>query len=249
MPIRLAIVLIILLFSLQLRSQVRQDDVVYLNNGTFLRGNIVEIVPESLLKIVLSGKDTLEIRMNEVKIIRKENPPKDTDPNYEDGIKSWGYTIIPELNIGVGLLEGLDRYLDAPQKKYSIQLSVFNGLTLTPYIQLGISIGLDLWKSRAFLPICLDLRANFLKKVNSPFIYCHAGYSPGWQVGERGMGLGGATAGYGAGAKFRFSRKLIMVVSMGYRFQQTRLWQVNHGVTSKATIDAHMVNFRTGFIF
>ena len=35
-------------------AQVMQDDVVYLNNGTFLRGRIVELVPGKSLKLSLA---------------------------------------------------------------------------------------------------------------------------------------------------------------------------------------------------
>jgi len=93
------ILLLSILFFSQLHSQKSQDDVVYLNNGTFLRGKIVEVVPGKSVKIAFRGKDTLEIQMNDIKLIRKENVPE-TRPGYENGVKASGYTFIGELNLG-----------------------------------------------------------------------------------------------------------------------------------------------------
>jgi hypothetical protein len=244
----LILVLTQLLLS-QLYSQNSQDDVVYLNNGTFFRGKIVELIPGEFLKISLIGKDTLEIQMKDVKLIRKENKPEGIFKNYEHGVKTSGYTFIGEFNFGLGMLEGLERYKDTAQGQYSVMLTVFNGITITPFIQLGIGAGLDMWKNRIFLPIYLDLRVNIIKKVNSPFLYFNTGYSLGWITGVKGVDLGGAIAAIGAGAKFRISTKQIMVLSLGYRFQQTRQWQVNNRVENKATRDAHFINLKMGLIF
>ena len=120
---RLLILTLTFLLSARLCSQTLQDDVVYLNNGTFLRGRIVELIPGKYLKIVVAAKDTMEIQMTDVKLFRKENVPE-TRPDYENGVKSSCYTFIGELNLGLGMLEGVDRYKDTAQGQYSVMLSV-----------------------------------------------------------------------------------------------------------------------------
>jgi len=245
----LLIVAFTLVFTLLLHSQDKLDDVVYLNNGTFLRGKITLLIPGKSLKICLGDKDTLEIQMNDIKVIKKEKFPEKINPNYEDRVKTWGYTNITEITLGSGLLEGLDRYRDPPQSQFSVMLSTFNGVTITPYIQMGVGVGLEIWSSRGFIPIYLDFRSNILKCENTPFFYVNAGYSPGWIHGETGLGFGGAIAGIGAGARVKIYRRLLMVFSLGYRFQQTGRWQVMNGVQTKATLDAHFVSLKLGFIF
>lgn len=242
--------LLVIWFSLvafsQLLAQPRQDDVVYLNNGTFLRGTVIDLVPEKTVKILLNGKDTLEISMFEVKEIRKENTPERL--HYEDGNKAWGFTNITELVFGFGYSEGINEAVNPAQQQGMVGLSMFNGVTITPYIQLGLGTGLEFWRNRGFLPIYLDLRTNLLKSTETPLFYVSAGYSAGWMTGEEGLGLGGAMAGIGAGAKFRINR-LTMVASLGYRFQQVRQWQVVNKVQSKATIDSHFLVLKTGVFF
>lgn len=249
MSIRNSLILALtLLFISRLYSQNSQDDVVYLNNGTFLRGKIVELVPGKSLKIYFPGKDTLEIQMTDVKLIRKENVPE-TRPGYENGVKASGYTFIGELNFGLGMLEGTIRYKDTAQGQYSIMLSVFNGFTISPVIQLGLGAALDVWTHRVFLPIYLDLRINMMKHDNTPFLYFNPGYSLGWITGTTGLGYGGAMAGIGAGAKFRVSDKQVMVIALGYHYQQIRELQVNNRVEIKATRDAHFISLKIGLIY
>lgn len=245
----IGIIVLLLLLASGLFAQSGTDDVVYLNNGTFLRGKIIELIPGKTLSITLTGKDTLVVMMEDVKLISKENTPQVTVISDQNEIKEHNYTLLAELNFGLGLLEGLDRYLDSPQAQYSVMLSVFNGFKLSPIILLGLGIGLDVWNSRIFLPFYLDFRANFLRKDNTPFIYINTGYSLGWKSGSSGMDMGGAIAGIGIGAKFRVSPKNLMSVSLGYRFQQTRQYDVYYGVTSKSTLDAHLMNLKIGLAF
>ena len=243
------IVVFTLLLSSHLSAQNSQDDVVYLNNGTFLRGKIVKLVTGKSLRLAFNNKDTLEIPLSDVKLIRKENAPVVTNDNYKNSVRAWEYTCIAELNFGLGLLEGLDRYKDTARSQYSVLLSVVNGYTITPYIQLGIGTGLEFWMTRVFLPIYMDFRTNIYKSDNSPFMYLNIGYSLGWMQGNAGGGLGGAKVGIGAGAKFRIIKKQVMVLSLGYNLQQTRQWQVNNKVETKATRDAHFAIFKVGVIF
>jgi len=49
---RIFLILLLTLFlGSQLYSQKSQDDVVYLNNGTYFRGKIVELIPGVSLRI------------------------------------------------------------------------------------------------------------------------------------------------------------------------------------------------------
>jgi len=69
---RIFLILLLTLFlGSQLYSQKSQDDVVYLNNGTYFRGKIVELIPGVSLRISFPGKDTLDIQMKDVKYYNK----------------------------------------------------------------------------------------------------------------------------------------------------------------------------------
>lgn len=230
-------------------SQVPQEDVVYMNNGSFLRGKIVEMHPGESLRMVYAGKDTITILMSDVKIIKKENVPEETNMNFDKGVRSWGYTCIIEITYGQGLLEGVDWKKDTAESEYSVMLSVSNGLTLSPHIYLGIGVGFEVWRARKFIPVYLDFRSCFLKTANSPFLYFNLGYSAGWMENNSQPEFGGAMAGIGAGGRFAITRNKSIVVSLGYRFQQTREWDLNNNVEVRGTRDAHFISFKAGLIF
>jgi hypothetical protein len=231
------------------KSQESTDDVVYMNNGSFIRGKILQMEAGKTLTLLVGNKDTLEIRMSDVKLVMKEKIPVTPVDVYANGFRAWGYTCILELTFGAGVLEGLDRYKDTACTQYSLMISVSNGFTISPFFYLGIELGGEKWGSRMFLPVCLDLRSNILKAVNSPFFYLNTGYSLGWIVGQKGAGFGGAALGLGAGAKFRISKQQVMMISLGYRFQQTREWIENNSVDRKATRDSHFICLKTGITF
>ena len=236
-------------FTQPIFSQELQEDVVYMNNGSFLRGKIVEMHPGQSLRLVYGGKDTISINMSDVKLIRKEDVPEMPNVKFENGVKTWGYTCIFELGYGQGLLEGFEWKKDTAESQYAITLSVFNGIILSPYIYLGIGTGIELWRLKKFIPIYLDFRSNLFKSANTPFLYVNAGYSPGWDGAEKRPDFGGAMAGIGAGAKIRLSKKQLITLSLGYRFQETHEKVVHNLVETKGVRDAHFVNFRMGFIF
>lgn len=237
---------VILLLILQgVQSQTIQEDVVYMKNGTFLRGRVVEVIPGEKIKLVLNQSDTLRIPLSEIKKMEKEDvPPMDTEK-----IKLWHYTFIGEVNYATGLVEGLNRYLQLPEDQYSVMLSVFNGVTISPYFQMGIGTALEVWKKRGFLPVYGDFRLNFLKTASSPFLYINTGYAPGWRTGWSGYGYGGAMAGIGVGCKIKIARnmKQILTFAIGYRFQQIRQPLVTSEI--KSTIDSHLLSFKAGVMF
>jgi len=237
------------IFLSSIFSQNSQYNIVYLNNGTYLRGRIIELIPDKFLKISLSKNDTIEIQMVDVKLIINDSIPDRERNGYENGVKAWGYTMIPEFSFGIGQSEGVDRFMDPLQDQYLLMLTIFNGFTITPFIQLGIGLGLNFWRQRIFLPVYLDLRANVLKYNNTPFIFVNLGYSLSWIPGEANDNLGGAYAGLGAGAKFKISNRQLMVISLGYLFQQARQWQEIQRVKSKATFDSNFINMKIGFVF
>lgn len=246
---RINLACLVLIMSGTLHAQSQEADVVYLNNGTYLIGKIIELFPEHSLRICISQKDTLCVDLADIRLIKKENRQLSEFGTAQPEPKESGYTFMCELGFGLGVLEGLDRYKDQATAQYLVLLSVFNGFRFSPVILLGLGTGIEAWNTRMFIPVYLDFRANFLRNVNTPFIYINAGYSLGWMSGDRGPGFGGAMAGLGLGGRFRISKKNLMTIALGYRFQQMRQNIETYSVSSKATRDAHFVSLKLGIVF
>jgi hypothetical protein len=238
----LLIVLFSFLLGLQLFSQEMQDDVVYMNSGSFLRGTIVEVSPGSYVKIVVGKKDTLTIPFNEIKTITKGNRPSVSGNGYDSDVKSSGYTCIVELGFGYGKPGGSST--SSRPDEYAFLATVFNGFTINPTLQLGVLTGLDLWKNRILVPVCIDMRVNLLKKVNAPFLYGNAGYSFGWADITGGTGIGGGTGGLGAGARLRVAGKQLIVFSFGYMYQGS-----GKGSGGKSPSGSNFILLKSGLLF
>jgi hypothetical protein len=234
------------LFVSALFAQVPQEDVIYLNNGTYLRGKIVEMVPGKSLKLALNGsRDTLSIGMDDVKMIRKEETAAYSIAS-EAGKKPWEYTFIAELNFGVGEVVYYGGSADSRTGQYTVMLDVINGFSITPHLQAGVGIGLDLWRTMKFMPVYLDIRSSLGKHASSPFIYFDGGYSFGWMYSEGNVNYGGLMAGIGMGGRFRAGRKQFMFFSLGYKLQQTTgQWDGDH---SKETLNGNFVVFKAGIM-
>jgi hypothetical protein len=241
------IFLFFFLFGSTLHAQDKAD-VVYMTNGSFLMGKIVEVHPGvSVRFVVRNSQDTMLIAMSEIKEIRNETVPMQKEVSGH-GDKERGWVFIPELNFGTGLASGLEAS-DGYFYEYAIGLSVVNGIAITKYVYLGLGIGFETWSTRVFVPFYLDLRVNWFRKVNTPFFYFDGGYAYSWLTNMGHSDYGGATAGLGCGGKFRVSPKTVMTLSLGYRYQQARDIQELHGVVTKGVFDANFVTFRAGLIF
>ncbi|HSN50319.1 MAG TPA: hypothetical protein VLR52_03730 [Bacteroidales bacterium] len=245
----LLVLFITTLFVPCLYAQRPQGDVIYMNNGTFLLGKVIEVIPGQSVKFCVNGTDTLLMQLADVKLIRKEDSLVGPIRETTHIIKTWDYIFMFEVNYGMGTLAGSETSQYSSWTLNSGTLSIFNGVAITPYIFVGLSAGIDFWKTRRFIPLCLDLRFNLLKGPNSPFFYTDLGYAPGWVRKERVINIGGGTAGLGGGAKFRVLKGQLMYVALGYRVQQFRLWQETAGVRSKAGRDARFVNLKIGLMF
>lgn len=230
----------IVLLSNNLVAQITIQDVIYLKNGSYIRGSIVNSGSDTSVNIKLETGTVLSVSNAEIKEIKQETRPHDPKSNWDGRVKHSGFTTITELYIMFGSKHGADPAIDEPTKEFGYGLSVINGFTISPYIHLGAGIAFEKWSNLTFLPIFIDLRVNFMAQSVTPFFYTDVGYSPGWLRGYKGGSYGGVIGGLGLGAKFFLQRHMAFSVSIGYRFQQFK---------EKGVQDASFFAIRTGLVF
>ena len=165
------------------------EDVIYLKNGSIIRGVIIEQIPNVSLKIQTREDNIFVYKMDEIEKITKELPPhkvktqsrspKQTN-DYPLFSRPKGYLGLFELEGGVGVGHwSADR----------LNVSFINGYRVIPQFAFGIGIG-----TRGFFyqygyatnyalnigfgfPIFLHLRSDFLATKVSPYIAFNIGYS------------------------------------------------------------------------
>jgi hypothetical protein len=227
-------------FCVALSAQNKMQDVVYLKNGSMIRGMIVEQVPNESLKIRTKDGSLFVYTIDEISRITKESKvttsPGSVDAGYR-GFVDLGYTI------------GTSRFDDTGR----IELSTSHGYQFNPYLFLGAGlainyhIGWDEWN----VPIFLNFRTNFINRPVTPFLDLRVGYTAG--DGD-GMYLYPAL-----GMSFFPCRRFGLNFSFGYQMQWADFY--DEDVVSNAGYDYYYyddytskkmsgaLSFRFGFIF
>lgn len=166
----------LLLFIGSIATSVAQNvqEIVYLKNGSVVRGVVVEQVPGVSLKIQTSDGSIFAYQMSEVVKITKESTKNkngntlnlNNNSGNESGYKGFidlGYTI------GVGDF-GIDR----------LELSTSHGCQFNPYLYVGAGVAANYYFDAEVIgmPIFAHVRGNILNNSISPYVDFRIGYSP-----------------------------------------------------------------------
>lgn len=230
------------------------QDVVYLNNGSIIRGTIIEQVPNKTLKIKTSDGSVFVYDIADIEKIAKEEPVVNYgnngyyQPYYTNNGSSQKHRYSDFSRTGyrgfvdIGYALGVGDYGDGV-----FAVSTSHGYQFNPYIFVGAGIGVDyhLDYETVFLPIFADIRGYFIDGSITPFVGIKIGYSP--------------VDGYGlyfnpsVGASFGISRKFALNVSIGYNLQRAEVYTYYYSYYgprssySNETIGA--ITFKVGFEF
>ncbi len=194
-------------------SQGNTEDVIYLKNGSAIRGQILEHKFGDFIKIESSGHNVWVFSSKDIDRIVKEDhlPPKKWDLN----IKEKGYFNITD----VGLLAGRDSY----QNRYSFSSLIINGYQFKNRLSLGLGTGIE-FMDIPLAPAFLDVRHTILKGKLSPFIGVQGGYAfplvNYYNNGYEPIYKGGYMVGSVVGIKNYMSDNTAIVFSVGFRHQK-----------------------------
>jgi len=205
--------LALLLFSLMTTVSFGQNnyqDVVYLKNGSIIRGVIIEQVPNKSIKIETADRNVFVYQMDEIEKLAKEQYQRKSGSSLNNTGLQSGYKGIVELGYQIGTGDyGMDR----------LKLNIINGYQINPYFSLGFGTGLRYYfdEAAALIPVFADFRANFINNKVSPYFSLGVGYSFDATNGFEGVGfLLNPTVGVG----FKVSEKSAMNVGLGYEMQK-----------------------------
>lgn len=159
------------------------QEVVYLKNGSIIRGTIVEQKPNESLKIQTSDGSIFVYNMAEIDKITKEMPLKKTLSDYEndqdDAPETYGWSKAPRYRgfVGDSYIFGIGDYKENREFLYTS-----HGVQINPFFYAGVGAGVNYWfDSECWsVPIFAHLRGEFhraLKKNVSPYVDAKIGYS------------------------------------------------------------------------
>ena len=218
--------LILIIASIGVVSAQNYQEVVYLKNGSVVRGVIIEQIPNQRLKIQTSDGNIFVYTFSEVEKITKERMAVAAGQSYtNDYTYQEKVTKEPRVKSSSN-----DAFLPTPCYKgffdfgYTVgvgedgegrvTMSTTHGAQINPHFFMGVGLGFNYFHlSECWnLPIYADFRANFLKGKITPFIDFRIGYS----VGD----ASGLYFSPSLGCNFGFGNKSGFSISLGYEYQK-----------------------------
>lgn len=220
----LSSIVVLLFLSQDLPAQESREDVIYLRNGSVVRGMICEIVPGKSISIQSSNQFVYTFAYEQIERIRIEtrqltassSPDVASTETHsastrEEGGGATHYTNTFQL--------GVLTNRQAPLSTFGIIRSADVG----DFSSFGFGIGWDSFGHGAMLPLFVDMRSCFFKGLASPFIFADAGYSLGIYDHKNAWEQGGFVMNAGAGFVVRSFGGASFVMQASYRLQRARV--------------------------
>ena len=184
-------------------------EVVYLKNGSIIKGVIIEQVPNVSLKIKTSDGSLIICQMNDVeKITKEERYTRDyrKDVNNRKAARNTlkGYKGF----VDAAYIEDVSDY-----NASKVELSTTHGYQFNNYFFVGAGVALNYYTDADIIaaPIYANFRANFINKRITPFADVKSGYS----IGD----VEGVYASIGVGVRFSLKGKKALNLALVYNYQ------------------------------
>ncbi len=214
------LLLIITFLTINVYGQTNYQDVIYLKNGSKIKGMITEFVPNVSYTITTTDGSIFVCNIGDIIKIAKEavisqsatsptgNTTNKTDSNSQ--LFKKGYRGIVEL--GYGLKSG----------KYGLDVTNFNfvnGYQLNEKMFVGIGTGFKYFTESEFtlIPLYADFKYSFLNQKVSPILGFSAGFSFNPNDGFQGEGF---LFNPSIGAQIKGNGNMRYNISLNYQTQQ-----------------------------
>lgn len=243
----ITLVFIALLYCISINAQ-NQQDIILLNNGSVVKGEIISSVPNISVKIqTLDGKQ-YEYLMTEIRQITQGSVVTPIDPQNKKYIHfseyEKGYWIAGEVSAGASIMHG-------KRNVGFTQLAMINGYRFCDYLRVGIGLGVRYYvendnrriKSSPWaFPVFLDLRGNFTSQKLDRV-------APYWAFDTGATFTDGFFFSPTLGVKFGGNRSNFLL-GLSYTGQNMRTYKISGDDAMKKSNELnHMLSLKLGYEF
>lgn len=212
--------------SLHAQESTPTEDVIFLKNGSVIRGKLLEYQLDGNTRIETVGRNVLVFPSSEVSHLSVEPlaPPKATQ-SQNTRFKDRGYYNLTQI----GLLlrnPGADAY--SQENTQAANLQMVNGYRFHRLLYAGVGVGLSFFQRGYSLPVFGELRGDILHAEVTPHYYVNAGYSFPLYNGEtiyweeaNAKVKGGVLVDAGVGVKIHTTGAVAWLLTAGYRMQRS----------------------------
>ncbi len=227
--------------SLSTHAQKKNmDDVIYLKNGSKVKGVILQLFPDSIVRFEQVGGTVWVFSMKEIDMIDKEEKNK----TILTKVKGYRFGIDAGFLVGSG-----DNQNNAP-----LTIQILNSYHITTSSSIGLGIGLEFFHTNQ-TPIFVDLRHYFNRKYYAPFCFLQGGgmIPISTKATDESGYIFKAKPGFmfnsGIGFLFPMNENLALSISLSYRYQELKFARDNSQLPDYMRIEKmNRFNIRLGFI-
>ncbi len=214
-------------------AQQKQEDVVYLKNGSILHGTILENRPGETIKIQTHDRNIWVFSAAEVDKITRQNMP-DAPENLSAAKGYYNATSGGLMFGGLGL-----------------RASMANGYKWSPYFSTGGFVSFDMYeRDDLFVPVGLDLRGEILRGPVTPYWLGQIGYPV---IATEDTPWRNYTPGIlyhaGGGIMFMVGKKIGLLTEFGYRIQHISSESISGPNRTETKRQIRSINFNLGLQF
>lgn len=226
------------------QAQRRREDVLYLKNGSILRGKILEMDADTIM-IEIVGRNIFVFPRSEARGITQEK--------RTIAYKESGYMFVLETGLLTGRTPRNNNF-GPNQSITSFTLHCVNGYELRPEFALGIGVGVDGYQNASVVPLYLRATGSVFKLTEqiSPLYIVDVGYGFYSHIfnGSNG-GNGGLMVNPALGLRIRLGSSSSFIMNAGYRIQklQTNSFFGSPGDGIQEKFTYKRMSVRAGFMF
>lgn len=210
---RISLLILFVLFFVGAVAQGKKETVVYLKNGSVIRGQLIGSSDQQT-RILTQDGSIWSFSKAELDSVRSEKRFR----NF--AYKTKGFAHFSELG---PLVAGKTTVDGVTTAAFSFQ--TVNGYKFNQFAMLGFGTGVDLYATQTIVPLFASFRGDIATNGTVlPFYFIDAGYGANiTQDSQAGEDFkGGLLYAAGIGVKIPFNRSAGFLLSIGYRYQATQ---------------------------
>jgi len=264
--------LTLLISAFAFGQETNWEEVVYLKDGSIMRGTIIEQIPNKSIKIQTNDRNVFTFNMDQIEKITKEEIPNDKtiknkgsqeDPARFSNITEFGGIFAvgkTTLKFGQIYLGGqLTNHLEMENNINQFSFTTINGCQFNRRIFIGFGIGAELGQYSINFPLFFDFRYYILEKKITPLIDISGGYALNWSrstlTSPYKNEKGGVLLMSQLGMRIYIYNNISWSLCLGYKLQHGRdqltfTNEIGQNIgTSMANKFSHFLTLKTGFVF
>jgi hypothetical protein len=213
LKISLTCIVLLLAYGANSQSYFMQE-VIYLHNGSVIKGLIIEEKPGKSYVIKTSDNNVIVCNYEDVLKITREVPQESTQVAVPEAPKQASSK---KMNLLLGCSLYGEMNSESGTGSTGIEASI--DFKTTPYITTGFGIGLDGYDGLKWMPIFAELKIDLGDGKSKPFLYGRCGYiAPTENYKDYREYTGGLLMGTGIGLKSIIGDHTSLIFKLGYRY-------------------------------